>query len=93
MSKKLNKARLQKLKKLLKTYDSILEQDYITGLDYSNILLDAYCKTMEPLHVLKNTKVRESYDIATEAMADLYQVIGQELYKNEEINRKPKKRS
>ena len=70
------------------------EQDFITGLDYSCILLDSYSNTMETLKVMKNPVIKQAYDSATEAMAHLYQTIGQELNKHEKnLERKATKDS
>lgn len=71
----------------------LTEQDYITGLDYSYILLDSYNNTMSKLQVLKNQEISAAYDLTLEAMANLYQTIGREMSKHEEIKRKTTRNS
>lgn len=56
----------------------LTETDYIQALDYANVMLVSFTNTMETCAVLKNPKIKEAYEKATEAMATLYQVIGSE---------------
>jgi len=56
----------------------LTEEDFIQGLDYSNVMLVAFTNTMESCEILKNKKIKKAYEKVVEAMAEFYQVIGKE---------------
>ena len=63
------------------------ESDYLQGLDYAYVMMVAYHETLIKCEVINKPPIAEAFAKVGQAMADLYQVIGQEsAYHDDMVN-------